>query len=128
MAHYAFLDSNNVVNEVIVGKDESDTTHDWEKWYGEFRGQVCKRTSYNTLGDVHIGGGVPFRKNYAGIGFTYDEQRDAFIPPKPYPSWVLDEAKCQWEAPIFMPNDDKPYVWDEASTSWQELTTINEPT
>jgi len=111
MAHYAFLDSNNVVTEVIVGKDETDTSHDWEQWYGEFRGQVCKRTSYH--GNI--------RKNYAGIGFTYDEQRDAFIPPKPYPSWVLDEASCQWSAPIFMPTDGKIYGWDEASTSWQEL-------
>jgi hypothetical protein len=112
MAHYAFLDSNNVVTEVIVGKDETDTSHDWEQWYGEFRGQVCKRTSYH--GNI--------RKNYAGIGFTYDEKRDAFIPPKPYPSWLLIEDTCQWIAPFTMPTDGKPYVWDEASTSWQELT------
>jgi hypothetical protein len=112
MAHYAFLDSNNVVTEVIVGKDETDTSHDWEKWYGEFRGQVCKRTSYH--GNI--------RKNYAGIGFTYDEQRDAFIEPKPYPSWVLDEETCKWGASVPMPSDGKPYVWDEATLSWKEFT------
>jgi len=111
MAHYAFLDSNNIVTEVIVGKDETDTTHDWEQWYGEFRGQVCKRTSYN--GNI--------RKNYAGIGFTYDEQRDAFIPPAPYPSWVLIEDTCCWAAPVAMPADGKPYTWDEATLSWKEF-------
>ena len=88
MAHYAFLDSNNVVTEVITGKDETDTTHDWEQWYGEFRGQVCKRTSYH--GNI--------RKNYAGIGYTYDPARDAFIPPKPDGNWVLNEQTCQWVA------------------------------
>jgi hypothetical protein len=123
MAHYAFLDSNNVVTEVIVGKDETDTSHDWEQWYGEFRGQVCKRTSYNTFGGVHIGGGVPLRKNYAGIGSTYDEQRDAFIPPKPFPSWLLNEDTCLWNAPTPVPADNKPYYWDEASLSWVEPLT-----
>ena len=90
MAHYAFLDENNLVTEVIVGKDETDTTHDWEQFYAEIRNQVCKRTSYNNR----------IRKNYAGIGYTYDPQRDAFIPPKPYPSWTLVEDTCQWTAPV----------------------------
>ena len=112
MAHYAFLDSNNVVTEVIVGKDETDTSHDWEQWYGEFRGQVCKRTSYH--GNI--------RKNYAGIGFTYDEQRDAFITPKPYPSWVLNEQTCRWISPVPMPEDGKLYFWDEETLSWKEFT------
>ena len=112
MAHYAFLDSNNIVTEVIVGKDETDTTYDWEQYYGNFRGQVCKRTSYH--GNI--------RKNYAGIGYTYDEQRDAFIPPKPFDSWKLNEDTCIWEAPVAMPTDDKMYTWDEDTTSWKEVT------
>ena len=119
MAHYAFLDEHYIVTEVIVGKDESN--FDWEKHYGDFRGQLCKRTSYNTIGGVHNSGGTPFRKNYAGIGYSYDPDRDAFIPPKPYPSWVLDEITCLWSAPTAMPDDGKRYNWDEATTSWVEL-------
>jgi hypothetical protein len=120
MAHYAFLNENYIVTEVIVGKDESN--YDWEAHYGQFRGQVCKRTSYNTHGGVHSSGGTPFRKNYAGIGYSYDPQRDAFIPPKPYPSWILDEASCLWRAPVAVPQDGKQYAWNEASTSWTEIT------
>jgi len=119
MAHYAFLDEHYIVTEVIVGKDESN--FDWEKHYGDFRGQLCKRTSYNTIGGVHNSGGTPFRKNYAGIGYSYDPDRDAFIPPKPYPSWVLDEITCLWSAPTPMPEDGKRYNWDEATTSWVEF-------
>ena len=118
MAHYAFLDEHYVVTEVIVGKDESN--YDWEAHYGQFRGQLCKRTSYNTRGGVHSEGGTPFRKNYAGIGYTYDPQRDAFIPPKPFASWVLDENTCLWAAPTPMPTDGKMYRWDEDTTSWIE--------
>jgi hypothetical protein len=112
MAHYAFLDQNNVVTEVIVGKDETDTTHDWEQYYGAIRGQVCKRTSYNGN----------YRKNFAGIGCTYDAQRDAFIAPKPYPSWTLDEDTCLWDAPVAMPIDGKMYQWNENTTNWIEVT------
>lgn len=122
MAHYAFLDENNVVTEVIPGKDEDEGVYDWEKWYGEYRGQKCKRTSYNTIGGVHLNGGTPFRKNYAGIGYTYDSQRDAFIPPKPYASWTLNEQTCCWDSPIPLPNDGKSYTWDENSVSWVEST------
>ena len=111
MAHYAFLDQNNVVTEVIVGKDETDTTHDWEQYYGAIRGQVCKRTSYN--GNI--------RKNYAGIGCTYDAQRDAFIAPQPYPSWTLDEETCGWYPPTSMPTDGKRYRWNEATLAWVEI-------
>jgi len=99
MAHYAFLDQNHCVTEVIPGKDEGEDGIDWEQWYGEFRGQVCKRTSYNTRAGEHRLGGEPFRKNYAGIGYTYDAQRDAFIPPKPIEegkTFALDEVTCQW--------------------------------
>lgn len=118
MAHYAFLDENNVVTEVIVGKDEGEDGIDWEQHYGEFRGQVCKRTSYNTYGGVHSNGGTPFRMNYAGIGYTYNAIRDAFIPPQPYPSWMLDDATCQWKPPVPIPSEDQPYVWDEVTQAW----------
>jgi hypothetical protein len=121
MAHYAFLDQNNVVTEVIVGKDEGEEGVDWEVHYGNFRGQTCKRTSYNTRGGVHSSGGTPYRKNYAGIGYTYDAQRDAFIPPKPFNSWLLDEGTCLWNPPTPMPDDGQPYRWDEEKISWVAL-------
>lgn len=121
MAHYAFLDENNVVTEVIPGKDEGEGGIDWEQHYGEFRGQVCKRTSYNTIGGIHSGGGIPFRKNFAGIGYTYDAQRDAFIPPKKFTSWILNEDTCQWNAPISMPNNGNIYFWNEDLQNWQEV-------
>lgn len=110
MAHYAFLDENNIVTEVITGIDETERIEGLhpEIWYGNFRGQVCKRTSYN--GNI--------RKNYAGIGFTYDEGRDAFIPPKPYQSWLLNEDTCQWTAPIPHPDDDLMYQWNEEQGDW----------
>jgi hypothetical protein len=119
MAHYAFIDENWIVTEVIVGKDESN--FDWERHYGDVRGQLCKRTSYNTHGGVHNNGGTPFRKNYAGIGYTYDPNRDAFIPPRPYPSWQLDEDSCFWNPPIPRPDDGKLYVWNEESLNWTEV-------
>lgn len=122
MAHYAFLNEENIVTEVIVGKDENNGGIDWESHYGDIRGQVCKRTSYNTYGFVHLTGGTPFRKNYAGIGYTYDETRDAFIPPKPFDSWVLDEQSCLWGAPVAMPDDGQAYVWNEETTSWDLIT------
>ena len=116
MAHYAFLDENYIVTEVIVGKDESN--FDWERYYGDIRGQLCKRTSYNTIGGIHKNGGTPLRKNYAGLGFIYDPNRDAFISPKPYPSWFLNEETCRWEAPVPYPNDGQLYSWDESTKSW----------
>jgi hypothetical protein len=119
MAHYAFLDDNWVVTEVIVGIDETELIEnkDPETWYGEFRGQVCKRTSYN--GNI--------RKNYAGLGFYFDESRDAFIPPKPYPSFLLNEDTCQWEAPIPYPDDSVIYSWDENAGDWVALQFELEP-
>ena len=123
MAHYAFLNENNIVTEVIVGKDEGENGIDWEQHYGEFRGQTCKRTSYNTSGGAHNNGGTPYRKNYAGIGYTYDSVRDAFILPKPFASWILVEDTCQWEAPTPMPVEEgKIFVWNEDTTSWVEFT------
>jgi len=125
MAHYAFLDSNNIVTEVIVGKHEGEDGIDWEQWYGEFRGQTCKRTSYNTYGGVHNNGGTPYRKNYAGIGYTYDAGRDAFIASKPFASWVLNETTCLWGAPTPMPVvEGKRFTWDEPTTSWVEVTNV----
>lgn len=121
MAHYAFLDDNNVVTEVIVGKNEGEDGKNWELQYGAFRNQVCKRTSYNTLGGVHKNGGTPFRKNYAGIGYTYDQTRDAFIPPRPFASWQLNDTTCLWDSPTPMPDDGKIYTWNEDATAWQEV-------
>ena len=118
MAHYAFLDENNMVTEVIVGKDEGEDDVDWEQHYGQFRGQMCRRTSYNTQGGTHLLGGTPFRKNYAGIGYTYDAERDAFIPPRPYASWILDDNTCDWQPPVAYPTDGQPYVWDETTQTW----------
>ena len=122
MAHYAFLNTNNIVTEVIVGKDEGEDGINWEQHYGEFRGQTCKRTSYNTSGGVHTSGGTPYRKNYAGIGYSYDSNRDAFIPPKPFASWSLNEASCVWEAPTQKPTDGKIYSWNEEQLAWVEIS------
>lgn len=123
MAHYAFLDKNNIITEVIVGKDENEDGVDWEVFYGNFRNQTCKRTSYNTHGGVHTFGGVPFRKNYAGLGYTYDATRDAFIPPNSYQSWLLNEDTCLWEPPVPYPTDGKRYNWNEETQSWVEYNT-----
>ena len=117
MAHYAFLDENNIVTQVITGRDESDGGTDWEVWYGDFHGQVCKRTSYNTANNVHKNGGTPFRGNYAGIGYTYREDIDVFVPPQPFPSWTLN-TNINWEPPVAMPTDGAMYSWNEATTSW----------
>ena len=109
MAHYAFLDENNIVTEVIVGKDETELIEGLspEEWYGNFRGQSCVRTSYN--GNI--------RKQFAGIGYTYDETADVFIAPKPFASWSLD-ANYDWQAPVEHPADGKQYLWDEANQVW----------
>tara|TARA_B100001059_G_scaffold87248_1_gene85453 strand:- start:819 stop:1190 length:372 start_codon:yes stop_codon:yes gene_type:complete len=122
MAHYAFLDMANVVTEIIVGRDEGDTNINWELKYQDVRKQVCKRTSYNTIGGVHKNEGTPFRKNYAGIGYTYDETRDAFIPPKPYASWILNEDSCLWGAPVEYPTDGEKYNWNEETQTWDLIT------
>ena len=120
MAHYAFLDSNNIVTEVIAGKNEGEDNIDWEVWYGDFRGQVCKRTSYNTICNTHSNGGIPFRGNYAGIGYKYQADIDAFVPPQPYASWTLD-LNVTWQPPVTMPTDGKMYSWDEVTQAWVEV-------
>ena len=122
MSHFAKLDENNVVTFVTVGSQEDDGL---EAELSERTGDVYKQTSYNTRGGVHYTDGVPsedqtkaLRFNYAGIGFTYDEERDAFIPPKPFESLVLDEDTCLWVAPVPYPEDGEPYSWDESEGSW----------
>ena len=133
MAHYAILDENNIVIQVIKGIDETDTSQDWEEFYGNQLNGVCKRTSFNTSGGKYYDSETEkiitekaFRKNYAGIGFTYDENRDAFIPPKPFNSWVLNEETCLWESTIEHPNDGKPYNWNEDLMQW-DLYTPQQP-
>ena len=123
MAHYALINDDNIVTQVVVGLDEDDLPEgitDWEAYYGEFHGQTCKRTSYNTHGNQHPDG-TPFRGNYAGIGYKWDEDRNAFIPPSPYPSWVLNQTTCLWDAPVAYPDDGLEYVWDEDTTSWVQI-------
>lgn len=122
MAHYAYLDENGIVTQVIVGKDEGEDGVDWEAYYG------AVRTSYNTHGGQHANGGTPFRYNYAGIGYTYSDapewaaQGGAFIPPQPFPSWTLNPDTALWDAPVPMPTDGGPWMWDEETTSWVEVT------
>lgn len=120
MAHYAFLDDNNIVTEVITGVDETELIEGKspEDWYGELKGQKCVRTSYNTIGGVHTLGGIPLHKNYAGIGYSWDGE--GFIPPQTYPSWSLDLFSYLWQAPVAKPEDGKRYTWDEATISWVE--------
>lgn len=125
MAHYAYIDESNIVFDVIVGPDEGaepEGITSWEDYFtAKGRGRVL-RTSYNTVGGLHKSGGEPYRKNYAGIGYTYDEERDAFIPPKPYDSWTLNEDTCLWDAPVAYPEDGALYTWDEDAQSWVEYS------
>jgi hypothetical protein len=115
MGHFAKV-NNGVVEQVIVAEPEFFTSF-VDTSPGEWI-----QTSYNTHGGVHATGGTPLRKNYAGIGFTYDRVKDAFISPKPFKAWVLNETTCLWEAPTATPDDGKPYAWDDATDSWKELT------
>ena len=114
MAHYAFLDENNIVTEVITGIDETELIEglDPETWYGNFRNQTCKRTSYNNN----------IRKQYAGIGYTYNAEEDVFISPQPFASWSLDE-NFDWQAPTPMPTEGF-WTWDESSLNWVESTIL----
>ena len=127
MAHYAFLDKDNIVTEVIPGRNEDevvDGISDWETYYGDFRGQVCKRTSYNNN----------YRKNYALPGFTFREDLNkpdrAFISPSPYPSWILDEETCRWVPPIAIPKLPVGsldwYDWNEETQTWDLVEVIGE--
>jgi hypothetical protein len=127
MAHFAKLDENNIVIFVTVGSQSDDGKED-ELF--QRTGDVYKQTSYNTRGGVYYTPNTnepdpdqskAYRKNYAGLGYTYDAARDAFIPPKPYPSWILDEFSCLWNAPVPYPTDGNRYVWDEDTQSWVEI-------
>lgn len=117
MAHYAFLDENNIVVEVIVGKNENEDGINWEEWYGNFRGLKCLRTSYNTIGNKHLLGGKPFRGNFAGIGYTYNEELDVFLAKKPFDSWVLNIETLTYEPPIPYPTESG-YIWNEEKIMW----------
>ena len=113
MSHFAKIE-NEIVTQVIVAEQDfidSGAVGNPSDWI---------QTSYNTHGGVHLLGGIPLRKNYAGLGFTYDKERDAFIPPKPYASWILDEDSCLWNPSVAMPTDGKEYKWDEDTLSWIE--------
>jgi len=126
MAHYAFIDENNIVTEVIVGRDENevvDGISDWEKHYEEVRGQKCLRTSYNTLGNKHLKNETPFRGNFAAKGYWYDENADVFIAPRPYPSWKLNYQTFLWEAPVEKPEPVEGYyfVWSEYNKEWAQI-------
>jgi len=138
MAHYAFLDENNIVTEVIVGVDENITQTDidgtevggssdaWENFYGNRHNKTCKRTSYNSMAGKRknletneLTEEIGFRKNYAGIGYTYDAERDAFIPQQPFASWTLNEETCLWDPPVPQPDIVNPYRWIEETGSWE---------
>ena len=118
MSHFAKVENGTVTQVIVAEQDVIDTGMFGTGWI---------QTSYNTRGGIHYGldgepdGGEALRKNYAGVGYTYDSERDAFIPPQPYASWVLDEATCLWVAPVAMPMDDKQYNWDESTQSWVEF-------
>lgn len=127
MAHYAFLDENLTVTLVIVGKNEDEDGIDWEQFYR------AVRTSYNTAGGVYydpdtqqpaLDQSKAFRKNYAGIGYTYDPVRDAFLPPKPFNSWILDESSCTWQPPVPQPTDGENYQWNEDLLTWEMASNI----
>ena len=123
MSHFAKIDKDGIVQSVIVIEQDVLDSGNW----GDPNNWI--QTSYNTRGGIHYApnsndpdGGVALRKNYAGIGYKYDEERDAFIAPQPFPSWTLNEDTCLWEAPVAYPNDGKNYEWNEETTSWEEIT------
>lgn len=131
MAHYAFLDEDNIVVQVIVGKNEDELLDgqsvDWENFYSQEMGLTCKRTSFNTYRNQHSNGGTPFRGNYASVGLIYDSTKDIFIDPKPFESWVFNEETCSWDAPVEFPFDSGvPHDWDEETLSWVPTPIPNE--
>ena len=114
MAHYAKV-TDGIVTKVIVAEQEF-----FDTFVDDSAGEWIQ-TSYNTHGGEHTLGGTPLRKNFAGIGFTYDREKDAFIPPQPFASWILNETTCLWEAPVAYPDDEKEYIWNESITNWTEV-------
>lgn len=127
MAHFAEVDENNIVLRVLVVDDLHESNGQGYLADTLGLGGTWLKTSYNTLGGRHAFDGTPFRKNYAGVGYTYDSERDAFIGPKPYTSWVLNEETCLWEAPIAMPTDENRYEWNEETTSWDLVPNESTP-
>jgi hypothetical protein len=115
MAHFAKV-VNGIVEKVIVAELEF-----FDSFVDEAPGEWIQ-TSYNTYGGEHSEGGTPLRKNFAGAGYTYDIERDAFIAPQPFPSWTLNENTCQWVCPVAYPDDDKQYTWNETDQAWDEIT------
>tara|TARA_R110000796_G_scaffold126763_1_gene241732 strand:- start:738 stop:1118 length:381 start_codon:yes stop_codon:yes gene_type:complete len=126
MAHFAKLGVGNIIERVEVVSNNIATTEQagvefLQNLYKDI--SAWKQTSYNTRGGEHIMGGTPFRKNYAGIGYIYNQTKDAFIPPKPFNSWILNETTCLWEAPVTYPDDGERYTWNESTTTW-DLTSL----
>lgn len=119
MAHFARIDENNIVQEVVV--TSNDKPNEGYDWLLDRFGGTWIQTSYNTRGGEHLLGGTPMRKNFASVGYTYDEELDAFIPPKPFDGWVLNKDTCLYEPPIPMPEDGKIYDWDRESSTWIEV-------
>ena len=124
MASFAKIGSGNIVEQVVAVSNEVATTEQagvefLQNLYNDTA--TWKQTSYNTYGGVHSLDGTPFRKNFAGVGYTYDETKNAFIAPKPYASWVLNDDTCLWESPVAYPDDDKLYTWNEDTTSWDAV-------
>jgi len=121
MAHFAKLGVGDIVLKVhVVSNDLATSEQAGIDFLNNLYNNrdVWKQTSYNTVGGVHLKGGTPFRKNYAGIGYSYDQTRDAFIPPKPFVSWTLNEETCLWEAPVAYPDDGQKYLWNEETQQW----------
>ena len=135
MAHYSFINDENIVVEVITGKDEDDLEtlpegfESWEEYYETKRdGLTCKRTSYNTQAGEHLNGGTAFRGNYAGIGYTYDPDNDVFYAQQPFPSWIMNEETWTWECPVPLPDDhlETMYVWNEEDQTWDVEERVEE--
>ena len=123
MAHFAEINDNNFVLRVLVTDNGDPNGDEGYQWLLDNLGGRWAKTSYNTVGGVHLTGGTPFRKNYAGIGYYFDETRDAFVPPKPFRSWTLDEETCLWNPPVAYPTDGKNYYWNDPTLSWIEIPT-----
>jgi len=122
VAHFAKLGTDNIVEKVeVVSNNIATTEQDGINFLNNLynTNDIWKQTSYNTYAGEHKLDGTPFRKNYAGIGYTYDEDRDAFIPPKPYSSWILNEETCNWESPVVYPDDGQFYNWNETNQTWE---------
>jgi hypothetical protein len=119
MAHWAQLNDKNEVIQVTVGDNNDPNGDEGYQWLIDNLGGTWMKTSYNTIGGIHREGGTPFRKNYGSIGFVYDENRDAFIPPKPFESWILNEETCRWQTPVPMPTEGGPWIWVEEDLNWQ---------